>query len=592
MPNRTQTLAVGMTAWLEVVGSDVSKLDSPGYTYKFDISAVVSEFVVNKIPVAQVRLTAGTMVKKSPASPSVRVTDLIKQMDSQFCRVMLQTSGKTAYVSKADAFSGSTCIFKGRITDPKLEIDPFPTIVVTITHWLGELNNLHWLTGLVDPGVPDSWIMPLGFTSETRDESGGNSAVTGAQSVSVVIDTMIQLHFSKDLWYGNADKGGLQTSSDALREGHGLRALFATIAARTNAVSTHVANTVTDQDRTGITSNPPDTNALYALGRINDQALAPALALYDGKSYRDKARNILCGHVGEYLAAPSSANTMWNKLSGLLNSAFELDICPAVHTAYIAPTTPGCAGTLLTLTSNDIMRIRGIAMHPRALLKGIIMFADPADYAKVLNIPVPTPQNPTAMAYNAPLGVSVYVPPGNESATGYYGYCKTPQWLLAAGFIDASHKPTTDTTSSTSATGSGTSTDATSLAAVTAANNESLAAQQDWAHALYLKERYKDRSMMVETALRFDICPGSTVVINPNIGDNDSLPIMKGIVMGVTININEQAPVASTSLAIGYIQLQNAEVTEAGANNANQITINPLYSTLWLGAPLLKADGT
>ncbi|MHA2068566.1 MAG: hypothetical protein ACXABY_29745, partial [Candidatus Thorarchaeota archaeon] len=108
-----------------------------------------------------------------------------------------------------------------------------------------------------------------------------------------------------------------------------------------------------------------------------------------------------------------------------------------------------------------------------------------------------------------------------------------------------------------------------------------------YAQSLYVQGSLAGRQGAVTGKLRFDIAPGSTVLLEQQperfIGAEDELAApLVGHVMRVTFNINSESRNASTSFKLAFMR------TEA-ENEKDRLSVdkNPLYSQPWVGAPLI-----
>ena len=112
----------------------------------------------------------------------------------------------------------------------------------------------------------------------------------------------------------------------------------------------------------------------------------------------------------------------------------------------------------------------------------------------------------------------------------------------------------------------------------------------DYARAVYIHQALRGRTGQLNGKLRFDIAPGSTVKIEgtsePFLKDDGLGYNLIGDVIRVTIAINAESAQASTAFQLGNVRTESEN-----EDDLTSIDQHPLYTTKFLGAPLVPALG-
>ena len=105
-----------------------------------------------------------------------------------------------------------------------------------------------------------------------------------------------------------------------------------------------------------------------------------------------------------------------------------------------------------------------------------------------------------------------------------------------------------------------------------------------FSQAMYALEMLRGRSGVIRCLPRFDIAPGSNVLIENNPafpGDNLGLPLM-GTVLQVSGQIEAESPSSSVTMRVGYLR-----TLKENESDDTSIDSHPLYDQAFVGAPLL-----
>lgn len=566
MDSRHDVYASGIRCWLEVGDESIASMDVPGDEYYSILSAEL-RFKLNSVPMAVVTVNLGT----ADTGDSVATKEIVTDWQNCFCQVMFECTGTTypggEFMASSPDSKQQWCIFKGRIKTISTAMDPNPRLQLVIMHWLSELNNTHWLSTMFDPGFSDGWILPVGFNSPIMTANATGVPTTLQQQ-------LMALPLDADLWSGT---GGLQ---DFLLD---LADLSSKVTGSPSG-ATDVGKAMARWPDVKITP-VPNTNAIYALERINCTTLAPKLNVLTSSELQAIRPNVmayLAGHLSSELAQPRGNNTLWDKLVVIAND-LKLQIIPRVETAILAPLVPALSNEYDLLEAEDIIAVSNCQLSALNNMRGVLLLTN--NGVQMTGAQKDKPPLLTA-CYDS------YTEDKNAQASadipGYFYTELAPPWLTSAtGAIT----PSAVTTGVQANTGNTTS----NPKAEVPANTKSALAMlgTNLAKFSFYSHLYNGRNMNIACPLRFDIAPGTTLVVDMSKDEGLSeIPAIRGLVSDVAIDIscNENQAAARTTITLDQLQVFDSTKGEGGIDGVAAIDEHPLYNVAWSGCPLLQDE--
>lgn len=440
---------------------------------------------------------------------------------------------------------------------------------LSMTHWLENLNFSSMSTQLFQPLNPKQYSF---FAAIPDIASGGTS---------IVSTTAAHEHFNStvvvnDLWGykspvpfvpGTATSGGLKQ--------------WFTELSNLDVITSLEINTIA-----GIPTAGANNAALAALNKIepipninpaggpfgNNYLDGVPLALNVAALFSPQLAEQIAEMIGTETPFTLASYTMWDKLVGVFGPNFMFSLVPQVEKALVVPFIPGLRTTYATIAATDYDYIQLNAAMPRILrgvaLSGGSRFMAGGDLS-----------GNTDPVYNTVGGWYQGQPEGTILLKDL------PQWLanVSSAYLDVY---------GTTGIGSPIATSvfpASGPPAVVPRNLFELftAAKtlwDDYAHALYMMEILRGRYGTVSGKLRFDIAPGSNIIIE---GSDDPFvdgalgETVFGNVLRVSTAINAETQRAGTAFHVAYIR----DTYENSTDNTS-IDSHPFWTNAWTGAPL------
>ncbi len=428
------------------------------------------------------------------------------------------------------------------------------SFVVECEHWLSGLGFASAISAVNVPNNPSD--LTFGASLGERNES--EVAARLPRSGHFIGDSLSDGHMSpenieKDFW------------------GAGVKPFFRELANLEEFFDTE-ADEVVD-----IQAAAANTEALAALARFEPVAgkyeFGVPLSL-DPNAYGGQidlvAQEIASSMAGETLEG-FAGTTLWDKLVGYAGN-FMFSVVPLVETALVVPVIPGLSATWRTISTAEYEAVRFQGGSPRPL-RGVGIYGGFGFYG------------------GASLGGGADSPSVGGyfqgERTGQVVFKQSPAWM---SFL-AINSPAPERV--TGASSSALFPEASSLLATAAAlANSKLRAHATlmgaYARALYAQEVLKTRAVDLTGRLRVDIAPGSMVKVERDprkfLAGQDTLgQNVYGTVMQVDHMIDAETPKATTTFHISHLRSES-EIDKPGYS----VDKHPLWSKLWLGAPLVK----
>jgi hypothetical protein len=544
----------------------------------YDCVEVSINFAINKIPQAYCTLATGRELKSlQPANIHLHADDFVQSRPVKLTlyadgdwvpnetRKRLFLFNQTKHRWKE---AGPQLIFKGYLTGIGYQKSYGQTVpIVYMTHWLSDLS---FSSALSDQSHPAN---PAGFRWWAANSPYGTATTS---PTSFMPDRVQNKHFEitnieEDLW----SKSLHQMFAD-LSEADILTRVSVDSCLGTNKVNVSAQDALryfetsqTDQQVLGTDHRKGSSSPFFK-----------PLAFKTDGSADIKAKIALS--IREYLRTQTLSSyfssTIWDKLVGELAPAFSFAIVPRVQTVDIVPFVCGLRksfgeefqnGKFIDFKDVDSWSTSAAATRPLRAV-GILPGSLRSETNYNADIVSPIPNQ---------LG-GCFLP--DTKQPGMLQYRRPPWWLENVPLHDHDPQSTLFPTRPSSAT-----TPQRTVNGNTAATRTLLANYYDrYAQFLYAQEMLRGRSAIVHGKLRFDLAPGTTILIQ-NAGTffikNDQLARHGiGTVTRMNISLNAAEPSASTTF-----QLDGWRTAAENETDRMSIDHHPLYETIYTGAPLV-----
>jgi len=567
-----------MTTTTTVVRSEFSvELAIEGITDRFQISMFQSNWGLNEIPQATCALAIGR-----EASDGLTVANVHSYID-KFKVMTKATVHFTPYGDWDDGEpwpAGEQVIFEGRVTGTGFQkTSGGAQFVVNLIHWLSDLDFGSALTTRSHPTNPAQYTFPAivsplvsGGTNTGVPISGGIAQTSEAGALSE------PTNIKKDLW------------------GKTIKPLLCALALEENVeISADLAQCVGDDVEASEV-------VLAALKRIESSAAGDV----DNtdcdleRSCYTEPLSLLLGNAG----APESVaeaivdalmrdtiesfnnTTMWGKIIGSYAKSFAFAVVPQVTKCLVVPFTGGLRKTYCKkIAATDYVSISLSGKLSRPLRAIVINGSTGSDTGLGANA-----GNPREFGGGI---VGCFAP--EDLTEGMILFENAPRWL--SGVPSGGHSSARSTGL---ASGAGTS------SATTPAEDDSeLVSNKEgktqeelyrdvtsmyngWAHTAFVARQLAGRTGSLHGKLRFDIAPGSSVVIDGSserfIEGDQTARQLYATVVRVSFRLDAESHTAGTGFNFAYCRTK-AE----NEDDKTSLEKHPLYETSFLGAPLIDA---
>lgn len=517
-----------------------------------DVVQYVSGWAANSIPMASLVVAVGRNVDTQElATIHTKVKTLITRVKAE---VFLTTTISDREQALPGVPNGEEMkLFEGRVVGTGWQrSETGANFTIHLMHWLGDLNNGSAISASLHPGSPGDLSYPsifpsIGLTTIEPSTSPLPAWVPNISSRSVNIGSF------DDIWGDILLPWMTQIASDDPFDA--------------------VLNGV------GAVGDPDTLAALKRIGPNPDGVpLALDLQGATGEFLADAMRGALVNELGGNWIN----TTLWGKLIGDWAPAYWFSVIPRVDDALIVPFTGGLQGEPWAVIGDEDYGYADLNAQLQQLLRAVgIVF--PIQTATSFDLGIGMPQT----ARGGLMGL--YRPDGVDR--GMILMKDAPKWLsdpmmvymlsLYAEGIDG--------------TPIGTAVD---QAGVGGGQNPPRDPDQNttelkgiassYAEQWYVLESLKGRTGEIAGKLRFDICPGSNVLVVA--GGARNVPQAQAVtediyatVMQVSYVINAEAQKAGTAYSLAHIRTEKE-------NNTPGTSINkpPLYENAWRGAKLVS----
>lgn len=535
----------------------------------FELTFFQASWGINSIPSAVCAVPLGRNARDGKTPAKIHSADEFKSSD--VAKVYFEAFGKWA--ENQDWPKGRFLLFEGRVVNRGFQkIMGKVQFVIHLVHWLADLNYSSSLSSQSHPANPTQYtfqsvISPLMDSNNVQPYAMGQTAESKLITFNGIQD---------DLW------------------GKALKPLLCGLAA-----NKHIQLKADLKECLSL-ADGNNGQALAALKRIEGEAptcnrarsaWTPKLSMnLDGMSaIPTTVASAISTAIRRESIESFVHSTLWGKLVDTYSSAFMFSVIPLVDTAVVVPYTPGLQSLYCKkIAANDYNSVEMSGSVDRPI-RGVAVYG-----GKEMSSGLGSTGSGSAVKQ---VGVGgCFTPSEAKPEDGMIYVIGAPAWL--ANVTEAGHSPGKTTgLRKRLARPTGTTPQT--------AHNQELRGNKDnktreqiiqsatkmydnFAHAVYVREALRGRIGMIGGKLRFDICPGSNILIEGSaeqfLEGKDKLAVsMIGSVNRVTIAMNCESAVARTSF-----QLEHLRTEKENESDKTSVAGHPLYTTIFKGAPLIS----
>lgn len=516
-----------------------------------DIVQYASAWALNSIPMASILVAVGRNVNTGELAT---IHKTIKTMVTRLkAEVFLSTTVMDVEQATPGLPNGQEIkIFEGRVVGTGWQrTETGAHFTIHLMHWIGDLNNGSSVSASLHPGSPGDMAYPavfpaLGLTTIDPSTSPLPAWVPGISSRSVNVASF------SDIW------------------GNILLPWMKTIA----------ADDPYDQALNGAgAGGDPDTiAALERIGPADDgTALNLDLRGATGAILADSMRGALVNEIGGNWIN----TTLWGKLIGDWAPAYWFSVVPRVNDALIVPFTGGLQGEPWAVIGDEDYAFSDMNSQLTQLLRAVgIVF--PIETATSFDLNIGLPQT----ARGGLMGL--YRPDGLER--GMVLLKDAPKWLsdpMAVHMLSLYAEGINGTPIGTAVDQAGVGGEQLPERDVDQGIEELKGIASAYAEQWYVLESLKGRTGEVAGKLRFDIAPGSNILVIA--GGARNVPQAQAVsediyatVTQVSYLISAENQKAGTAFSLAHIRTERENTTPG-----TSIDKPPLYQEAWRGAKLV-----
>lgn len=514
-----------------------------------DVVQYASGWAMNSIPMASIAVAVGRNVDNQ------RLATIHEAIHTIAARIRAEVY-LTALVKDVElAMPGvpdnqEIKVFEGRVVGTGWQrTETGANFTIHMMHWLGDLNNGSAVSASLHPGSPGDLAYPavfpaIGLTTVDPTSSPLPAWVPGISSRSVNSGSF------SDMW-GNILLPWMKA----------------------------ISNDDPYDDALGDGSGDPDV--LAALERIKPNTDGVELNLdlngADGTMLADAMRGALVNEIG----GSWINTTLWGKLVGEWAPAYWFSVIPRVEDALIVPFTGGLRGAPWAMIGDEDYAVADINSQLNQLLRAVGI-AFPIETSTGFDAGIKTPQ----VVRGGLLGA--FRPEG--ITTGMVLLKDAPKWLsdpMSVHMMSLYAEGVNGTPINTAVDQAGVGNEQNPPRDVNATIEGLKGIASAYAEQWYVLEYLKGRMGEVGGKLRFDIAPGSNVLVKA--GGARNVPQAQAVsediyatVMQVSYVINSEAQRAGTAFSLAHVRSAK-ENSEPGTS----IDKPPLYQQAWFGAKLI-----
>jgi len=517
---------------------------------EFECAQVTLSYEMNAIPSCTCMLAVGREVKSlQPA-----------KVHKHFSKLKVRSSFKLYFWAEPLAAQGGAwnvwpekpaLIFEGQVVGTGWQRSTTgATFTVHAEHWLADLHYSSALSGTSHPGNPADFTFSAGFLPMSTSAAGGDKQVDWIPGDRIKSITKSDLQV--DLWE-NVLKVWMKTVAEQ------------------EPIDERLAG-------------PGNGSALAALARIKSDAMQMQ---FDSNPNDEQLGNAVMESLNQAITQHDVHNTLWGKLIGEWSPQYWFAVIPRVKDALVVPFVGALKNQYhvaiwaseyvqcdLHSALPHVLRCVGIS-YPEQFAAG--GNANPAfEQAKRRGLaglwPIPAPEKGLIMIKNPPRWLR-----GAMQGAAYSG--------VVTGVVP-SRAPI-----QTHYTPTGTGPPQQPPFKPEDAEKEWVPIMNQYAHQWYMIEMLKGRTGELSGRLRFDVAPGSTVLVEAGIDPFVQVQGGDGLgerfyatVSKTTILINSEVQRAGTSFSLAHVRTETENEDDKYA-----VDKPPLYERGWPGDTLDSA---
>lgn len=541
-------------------------MDIGGTTY--EVVQFGADWGINTIPMAEAVIAIGRRASDGVTPASIHKS-LGKLGPESRVKVYFCPTGQ--WSAKEAWPEGPHLIFDGNVINTGYtKVNGKVQFVVRLIHWLAKLNYTSAVSAQSHPSNPSEYtfqsIMGARMKTGVAKRPSGIAGTSEAKSITMA-------NVREDLW------------------AKAIKPFFCNIAkgerVRLNG----------DLKSCGGIEDNDNSQALAALSKIEGETedsctlerscYTPPMSMI---SASEDVPITVAGAIAKAISFDTIESfvhsTLWGKLVGY-STTFGGAVIPLVETALVVPFVPGIRKTYCKKVSSCDYSYINFGQQISQLLQGIALIG-----TKEFNAGTP-PGASRGVTSLAGMG-GCYAPA--DAGKGMIKFVRAPAWLDNIAYSGHSAKKPIglDGKSAFSSATTPVSTNAQNLIANEDGKKRdeiikaTATMYDDYAHYIYVLEALRGRAGTLSGKLRFDISPGSNILIEGSaerfLAEGDSLAQnLIANVQRVSIGINAESGQAGTTLAVNYIRTE-----KENSDDKYSVGNHPLYAESFLGAPLVK----
>jgi hypothetical protein len=498
-------------------------------TVCFDLLSFASEFELNGIPVATVSVALGRRADDVNQAAQIHyyIDNLQLQIPARvWCLARTADSSDGVHAVADDWPHTKFMVFDGYATGSGFrQSGGGAELTLGLTHWLTDLNFSSAVSKQSHPLNPGQYFFDASFSVDIQDSGGGQLPVgLGLVSQQKAMPYFPPETVFSDFWGGVPGAGQLT----------GLKAWFIALTQYPRINQGQITNLASG---TASTLQPEiNWEACRALSRFEPNAqthqvseegyvLGVPLGMIDAADFNHYIANAIANAVGLEGFETLTNVTLWDKLAGQFHSDYMFSIVPLVDKALVVPFVPGLSTgdsfdmvhRVIQTSEYDSIDLQAIMPRPLRAVGIIIGDSNEAGGGQNQDVPV---------QYKSFGGWFDKITPGNDPLLnpvagpidprykeGLIMLKEGPPWMN--GFL-ARYAFTNDTTGvddtvqTTNAPDAGKDREGPTLRELA---DSSQTIWDLYARTVYIHEVLKNRQGMISGPVRFDIAPGSQIMV-------------------------------------------------------------------------------
>lgn len=546
---------------------------------EFEVVRYESHWGINELPICNCTLAVGRNVLDgmSPAAAHQQLTlfDILPRG-----RVYAQIDGE--FATNVSWPSTAAMIFDGYVTGLGYrKMNGQLQLVCSIIHWLSDLAFSSTLSQQSHPSNPSDYTFQAIYATVNPGGAAAAAGVLpGMVANSVAPNLFVWDNIVNDLWGKVLKSFFVQLSNTDTLEVPGIIA---------NAATSFGKNTVALKALARIEGTGGTPQDLKLSG-YNVPLSLDSSALGDGNIAFQVAESIQ-QHIGNITLDSLARTTLWDTLVGGIAPQFMFGVIPQVDKALVVPITPGLRQTYRnTISHLEYDYVDFNAAIPRPIGAMAVMAGQQNQFGGEAAGGVQNPNIPSITGVGG-----FYASPNIKPGQGMLRFIGAPAWL--ANVPSSATSPLTTTGvkgkiaigTATTPGGGGATRGGRGGVTQSAAALGSVALYNRYAQSMYIVDALRGRMALLVGKLRFDLAPGTSVLVEgkseQHLAEDDRLGQNNvGMIAKISIGIDAEGQRAGTSY-----QLINLRTEEENSDNSKSVARHPLYSKVFVGAPLLDA---